>query len=509
MNSDDDLIPHDEEELAGPVRAKAEKWLDGDPDDHEAVAGGFSDEGLEPEVTEDEIRAAEAIDLASMRGFERDAFEDWIKLTEDLQRRYGRTQLTALEMEKELVKAHSSDPEIADKAEDKLVRWNVKWIVKCLHQYAGSTIMSRPGPLREDLLSSGRWGFLTAIRKYNDEQASRNGYKKASLLTFSDQWIRKYVSEILLKDHYGLNEDAALARKKIIAARNYIREKTGGEASIEQIVRLLDTRAREKLAQAGIDSPDRKQLRQKGAMAAARVKELLDHDTQHTSIDAPTGDDDGPTIGERVGAGDDVIASMEQEEQISGLVEQVRRIPRHRHRRAFEMLNGLPIGHGRLDLFSRAETAVFLGRTVDSVISYAEHVKRDVRGEASVEREQVDWTIDGSTVPKSILNDMARQVDLRRVVASEGIRVDLRQEEQVVECPFDGGDMKVTPREYCCEGCGQKGNIFSWLVERRGLTRSKAIVEAGRMAVRLPRQDMDAIMVTVDKGRQERIRALR
>lgn len=185
----------------------------------------LEEEEEEAQVDDAEIADAENLDLSSFssgrdRGYDLDAFEDWVRLS----RKYG--NLTPEQSDRYVRMMQSGDEELQAIAEDRLVAHSVKWIVKCLNEVASRRIMETPGDLRNDALSAAREGFLIGLRKYDPKKAEELGAQghKKSVLGFTKYWIRK----IYLEWYYGavlnLNADAAEDRKKVVDAERAISE---------------------------------------------------------------------------------------------------------------------------------------------------------------------------------------------------------------------------------------------------------------------------------------------
>src|SRR5690606_15700288 len=223
-------------------------------EDPEVLADEVSDEEIE--IGDSEIAEAESLDLSSFgrgrdRGYDLDAFEDWVRLS----RKYG--NLSVEQSERYVKLLQSDDPDDRAFAEDRLVAHSIKWIVKCLNEVASRRIMESPGDLRNDALSAAREGFLLGLRKYDPkkaEQLGSQGYKK-TLLGFTRYWIRK----IYLEWYYGavlnLNADAAEDRKKVVDANKMLEVlrrdpdyKPPYREHIYELAALLEKQAIERLA---------------------------------------------------------------------------------------------------------------------------------------------------------------------------------------------------------------------------------------------------------------------
>lgn len=188
------------------------------------------------EADDEDLDEAETLDMTTFkrgreRGFNRDAFEEWLKLS----RTYG--NLTLDEIEECVDDLQSEDPQVVADAEEKLVCHSIRWIVRSLRKVAGSRVMDRPGDHRNDVLSIGRLGFLMGIRQYDPEKARSRGASghKKSLLHFTDYWIKKLYFEEYARKELGLNPDAAEDRDKVRKAEAALKASDGTSLLVERL----------------------------------------------------------------------------------------------------------------------------------------------------------------------------------------------------------------------------------------------------------------------------------
>jgi DNA-directed RNA polymerase specialized sigma subunit len=333
----DDLETDADPAVHSAVRRPSASALDGHPGDDvetadldrvaalSSVAGAFDDPDQSPELEdldEEEISYVESQDLAAFgragqgRGFDDDAFEEWVRISR------SHPPLRQAELDRYIALAHGDDEGAAREAEDKLIRHNVKWIVRCLraHPMVGPSIMDMPGGLRDDALSLGRMGFLLGIRAYSPERAlsvGKAGHKK-TILKYGEYWIRKLAGEFMHQERFLLPEDASLDRRKVLSAIADLERESGRAPTDEEVsARLRETTLRrvalEDLRTQGARTPSEEQvaariheldqsndrrLRRRGALLPARVRELREHQTFRYSLDTPVGGDgeDGPSL---------------------------------------------------------------------------------------------------------------------------------------------------------------------------------------------------------------------
>lgn len=490
---------------------------------------------LYDEVDEAELAEADALDLEQFsrrgqRGFDADAFEEWVSIS----RKYG--NLKPEEIDRLLRMAQGDDEEIASYAADKLVRHNVKWIVRCLRKsrLVGPSIMNYPSDLRDDMLSLGRMGFFVAIQKYDFEKALKSGAKghRKSFLHYSAYWIDKMVGEFLNAERLGLNDDAAQDLKRVNEARAELARRLGRAPSNEEIAVHLEKKARAKLAREGEADPTMKRLRRRGALTVDRVAELSRHATRKVSVDAPVGDEpDGPGLQDYLAAED---RGAEAEAEVHAAVRQIKallaQIPDLRKRWVFKMLHAMATdrGHGFHMAYNPPEAAIFVGRSADSIGAYEEEVRQELMGEATVRVDALglpgsSFTLGRVMALKAVVEALElidtterekrlqqacatilQTVSLRDLLREDGVVVNrpsgaaqpcpLPRHEEVVRA--EGGDpvkpsFRASAEGFECKGCHKKGgDAVDWLQAMRGLSRVEALTLLGRRALETIRAEI-------------------
>lgn len=90
-------------------------------------------------------------------------------------------------------------------------------------------------------------------------------------------------------------------------------------------------------------------------------------------------------------------------------------------------------------------------------------------------------------IPEHVIEEIRERLFLPDVLADDGI--ELRQTGSSMRglCPFEAdtsnkSKFSVRDNHYKCFGCGESGDVFSWLQKRRGLNFVEAVKEAAEMA---------------------------
>ncbi len=146
----------------------------------------------------------------------------------------------------------------------RMVNCNLRLVVSIAREYAGRGV-----PLL-DLIQEGSIGLLVAARKFDYTLDFR-------FSTYATKWIRQGVTRCLL-NHSSLIRvplHTAEQMRKILAVKAALRQELGTEPTVEQIG-------------------------ERAAIAAEKVRKLLDLTPETCSLDAPTGEDEEGSLGKLI-----------------------------------------------------------------------------------------------------------------------------------------------------------------------------------------------------------------
>lgn len=162
------------------------------------------------------------------------------------------------EEERELAKRCAQGDENAIR---RMVNCNLRLVVSVAKEYAGRGV-----PLL-DLIQEGSIGLLVAAKKFDYTMDCR-------FSTYATKWIRQGVTRCLM-NHGGVIRvplHTAERMRKVMAARNALRQEQGTEPSLEDIAKRCD-------------------------LPLAKVQQLLSLSPETCSLDAPAGEDDDCSLG--------------------------------------------------------------------------------------------------------------------------------------------------------------------------------------------------------------------
>lgn len=145
----------------------------------------------------------------------------------------------------------SGDPELHDQAKSKLVRANLRLVVKIAHEFIGR------GLSKHDLISEGNLGLMTAAEKFDPE-------KGAKFSTYSTWWIKQAM------------------RRAIAEQSRTIRIPV---QSIEKINKIR--RARVELTQVLGSPPSNREIADKLELSPRTVRDLIHTNLSTSSLNAP------------------------------------------------------------------------------------------------------------------------------------------------------------------------------------------------------------------------------
>ena len=181
----------------------------------------------------------------------------------------GRAPLISIDEEIELAqKIKKGGPE-GERAKDKLVTANLRFVVSVAKQY------QHQGLTLTDLIDEGNIGLIKAAQKFDETR----GFK---FISYAVWWIRQSILQAIAEQsrivRLPLNQVGAIS--KINQVSNEFIQKHNRRPSIHELADLT-----------GIDE--------------ARIRQSQSADNHHMSIDAPFSDDDDNSMSDMLASGDD------------------------------------------------------------------------------------------------------------------------------------------------------------------------------------------------------------
>ena len=181
----------------------------------------------------------------------------------------GRAPLISIDEEIELAqKIRKGGPE-GEKAKDKLVTANLRFVVSVAKQY------QHQGLTLTDLIDEGNIGLIKAAQKFDETR----GFK---FISYAVWWIRQSILQAIAEQsrivRLPLNQVGAIS--KINQVTNEFIQKHNRRPSIHELADMT-----------GIDE--------------ARIRQSQSADNHHMSIDAPFSDDDDNSMSDMLASGDD------------------------------------------------------------------------------------------------------------------------------------------------------------------------------------------------------------
>lgn len=372
-----------------------------------------------------------------------------------------------------------------------LIAHNARFVLSEARRYSSASLWGSTED-RNDLLSWAKLGFWKAIRRYDEEAAVERGEagKRKTFHGYARIWIRKYVGAASKEAQFGLSEDVALDRKKVLETASYLADEFGRRPTDEEVVDELEARGH--------------------SASVEKVHALRKHQLpqEHESLDAPVGDEGegGATIADHVADGDRVDAhtALEQKERSETLLQLLKRIRSRKTQLLLRMSQGLEneVGTARHEPMNDEELAMIAGVGTRATVQKAlARIERELRGEVeapigNLMTDEVPYTEAdvrsaslGSDRMAAIEGAIRDELDLLDVIAGDGIPLEVREGHGEAECPLDAacpGRLLVAPKTFRCTSCGQEGDVFDWLEDYRGLSPHDARVQARQSALHLP-----------------------
>ncbi len=181
----------------------------------------------------------------------------------------GRAPLISIDEEIELAQTIRKGGREADRAKEKLINANLRFVVSVAKQY------QHQGLTLTDLIDEGNIGLIKAAEKFDETR----GFK---FISYAVWWIRQSILQAIAEQsrivRLPLNQTGALS--KINQTINSFEQKFGRRPSNAELEELT-----------GVESD--------------KIEQAIKADAHHMSIDAPFGEDDDNSMADLLSSGDD------------------------------------------------------------------------------------------------------------------------------------------------------------------------------------------------------------
>ena len=181
----------------------------------------------------------------------------------------GRAPMISIDEEIELAQVIRRGGKEGEKAKQKLVQANLRFVVSVAKQY------QHQGLTLTDLIDEGNIGLIKAAEKFDETR----GFK---FISYAVWWIRQSILQAIAEQsrivRLPLNQSGALS--KINQTINNFEQEFGRRPSVNELEDIT-----------GVER--------------AKIEQTMKADAHHMSIDAPIGDDDGNSMVDMMSSGDD------------------------------------------------------------------------------------------------------------------------------------------------------------------------------------------------------------
>lgn len=181
----------------------------------------------------------------------------------------GRAPMISIDEEIELAQAIRRGGKEGEKAKQKLVQANLRFVVSVAKQY------QHQGLTLTDLIDEGNIGLIKAAEKFDETR----GFK---FISYAVWWIRQSILQAIAEQsrivRLPLNQSGALS--KINQTINSFEQEFGRRPSVNELEDIT-----------GVER--------------AKIEQTMKADAHHMSIDAPIGDDDGNSMVDMMSSDDD------------------------------------------------------------------------------------------------------------------------------------------------------------------------------------------------------------
>lgn len=181
----------------------------------------------------------------------------------------GREPMITVDEEIELAQAIHKGGRKGERAKEKLIKANLRFVVSVAKQY------QHQGLSLTDLIDEGNIGLVKAAEKFDETR----GFK---FISYAVWWIRQSILQAIAEQsrivRLPLNQVGAVS--KINQMSNEFLQKHNRRPSVQELAALT-----------GIDE--------------TKIKQSMDADNHHMSIDAPFSDDDDNSMSDMLSSGED------------------------------------------------------------------------------------------------------------------------------------------------------------------------------------------------------------
>ena len=179
----------------------------------------------------------------------------------------GRAPLISIDEEIELAQTIRHGGRAADKAKEKLVSANLRFVVSVAKQY------QHQGLSLTDLIDEGNIGLIKAAEKFDETR----GFK---FISYAVWWIRQSILQ-------AIAEQSRIVRLPL--------NQTGALSKINQTINTFEQEHGRR--------PSNIELEELTGVESDKIEQAIKADAHHMSIDAPFGDDDDNTMSDLLSSG--------------------------------------------------------------------------------------------------------------------------------------------------------------------------------------------------------------
>ncbi len=219
----------------------------------------------------------------------------------------GRAPLISIDEEIELAQVIRHGGREADRAKEKLVSANLRFVVSVAKQY------QHQGLSLTDLIDEGNIGLIKAAEKFDETR----GFK---FISYAVWWIRQSILQ-------AIAEQSRIVRLPL--------NQTGALSKINQTINNFEQEHGRR--------PSNMELEDLTGVESEKIEQAIKADAHHMSIDAPFGDDDDNTMSDLLSSGDDTRTDKQVDYQslTSDLDSVLRRVLKDRELRIVKECFGI------------------------------------------------------------------------------------------------------------------------------------------------------------------------